>query len=114
MAKDALTMTLQGSATKHLLYDHGITTFKIMNENRRNFQQQGSIVFLSQNLLKEYHKRVNNLGIYFRADDQNPSIGKFLTSTPELEVFCFLNLVRCAPTHCANTVFEIMRNRYDH
>ena len=37
----------------------------------------------------------------------------FLKYPCEHEAFALINLVRVAPIHCANTIFELSRNRYD-
>ena len=38
---------------------------------------------------------------------------KFLNNVSEHEIFSLINLVRVAPMHCANTIFESIRNRYN-
>ena len=37
----------------------------------------------------------------------------FLKYPCENEASAMINLARIAPVHCANTIFEVMRNRYD-
>jgi hypothetical protein len=39
---------------------------------------------------------------------------KFLNNVSEHEIFSFINLVRVAPMHCMNTIFESVRNRYNY
>lgn len=38
---------------------------------------------------------------------------RFLKYPCENEAFAMINLARVAPLHCANNIYEIMRNRYD-
>lgn len=39
---------------------------------------------------------------------------KFLNNVSEHEIFSLINLVRVAPMHCVNTIFESVRNRYSY
>jgi len=44
---------------------------------------------------------------------QKTGMQHFLKFPCEQEAFAMINLARVAPVHCANTVFEVLRNRYD-
>ena len=97
---------------KERMYDHGVCEFKSLNDDRVLFQQQNSVVFIGQDILHEYHKRIQSFDDSYKIG-QHTGLERYLQLPSERELFAFLNLVRVAPIHCANTVFEILRNRYD-
>jgi len=70
------------------------------------------VVFLGQDIIFEYHRRIKGYDPEYFCG-QTTGMQHFLKYPCEQEAFAMLNLARAAPVHCANTIFEVLRNRYD-
>ena len=58
--------------------------------------------------------RIQELNDNSYLPEQEIMTHKYLNNVNKQEIFSFINLVRVAPMHCANTIFESVRNRYSY
>lgn len=83
-----------------------------MNKNIHLFQIQSAVVFLGQDLIREYSIRTNGIGEEYSVD-QEIIASQYLNNINEREIFAVLNLLRMNPMHVVNSILEPMRNRYN-
>ena len=70
------------------------------------------MVFLGQELIGEYEARIKSEDDHFFIN-QDIIVNAFLKNSHEQEALALINLVRIAPVYVSNTIFEIVRNRYN-